>query len=72
MDRRVKNSFDCVNRISNDNDLENIINACSLIDTTSNGELFHFCAGKYDHDVTLTLTLSLEKKNKSKKIKNKY
>ena len=38
IDRGVKNSFDHVNRISNNNDLGNIIDACSLIDTTSNGK----------------------------------
>ena len=38
IDRGVKNSFDHVNRISDNNDLGNIIDACSLIDTTSNGK----------------------------------
>ena len=38
MDRGVKNSFDHVNRISDNNDLGNIINAHSLIDTTSNSK----------------------------------
>ena len=38
MDREVKNSFDYVNRISDDNDLGNIIDMCSLIDATSNGK----------------------------------
>jgi len=38
MDREVENSFDHVNRISDNDDLGNIIDACSLIDTISNGE----------------------------------
>ena len=38
IDRRVKNSFYYVNRISDNNDLGNIIDACSLIDTISNSE----------------------------------
>ena len=38
MDRGVKNSFDHMDRISDDDDLGNIINAHSLIDITSNGE----------------------------------
>ena len=38
INRKVENSFDCVNRISDDDDLGNIINVHSLIDTTSNGE----------------------------------
>ena len=38
IDREVKNSFDCVNRISDNNDLGNIIDACSLIDTISKGK----------------------------------
>ena len=38
INRKVENSFNCVNRISDDDDLGNIINVHSLIDTTSNGE----------------------------------
>ena len=34
----VKRIFDCVNRISDNNDLGNIIDACSLIDTISKGK----------------------------------
>jgi len=38
MNRGVKNSFDRMNRISDDNDLGNIIDVHSLINTTSNGK----------------------------------
>jgi len=38
MDRRVENSFDYVNKISDDNDLGNIIGVHSMIDTTSNSK----------------------------------
>ena len=38
INRKVENSFDCVNRISDNDNLGNIINVHSLIDTTSNGE----------------------------------
>jgi len=38
VDREVKNSFDHMNRVSDDNNLEDIIDAHSLIDTTSNGK----------------------------------
>ena len=38
MDRGVKNSFDHMDRISDNDDFGNIIDACSLINTTSNGK----------------------------------
>jgi len=38
MNREVENSFDCMNRVSDDNNLGDIIDVHSLIDTTSNGK----------------------------------